>query len=49
LLKHPVRYGAGEPEVRRLAPRVGEHTREVLEEAGYTGEEIERLAADRAF
>jgi crotonobetainyl-CoA:carnitine CoA-transferase CaiB-like acyl-CoA transferase len=30
-------------ELRRPAPIRGQHTREVLEEAGYTGTEIERL------
>ncbi len=32
VLKHPVRYGAGEPELRYLPPEVGEHTGEVLAE-----------------
>jgi crotonobetainyl-CoA:carnitine CoA-transferase CaiB-like acyl-CoA transferase len=49
LLKHPIRYGAGEPEVRGLAPGIGEHTLEVLQEAGYSGEEIEDLRAAGAF
>jgi crotonobetainyl-CoA:carnitine CoA-transferase CaiB-like acyl-CoA transferase len=49
LLKHPIRYGAGEPEVRGLAPGIGEHTREVLQEAGYSGEEIEDLREAGAF
>jgi crotonobetainyl-CoA:carnitine CoA-transferase CaiB-like acyl-CoA transferase len=29
-------------------PRVGEHTREVLEQLGYSAAEIEKLAADKA-
>ena len=36
LLKHPIRYGAGEPEVRHLPPAIGEHTEDVLREAGYS-------------
>jgi crotonobetainyl-CoA:carnitine CoA-transferase CaiB-like acyl-CoA transferase len=32
VLKHPVRYGAGEPELRRVPPAAGEHTAEVLAE-----------------
>jgi crotonobetainyl-CoA:carnitine CoA-transferase CaiB-like acyl-CoA transferase len=45
LLKHPVRYGAGEPTVRHLPPRIGEHTETILREAGYSPAEIERLRA----
>jgi crotonobetainyl-CoA:carnitine CoA-transferase CaiB-like acyl-CoA transferase len=42
-LKHPVRYGVGEPAVRRLPPSIGEHTLEVLQDAGYSAAEIEHL------
>jgi len=34
VLRHPVRYGAGEPELRHVPPEVGEHTAEVLAELG---------------
>jgi crotonobetainyl-CoA:carnitine CoA-transferase CaiB-like acyl-CoA transferase len=37
VLKHPVRYGAGEPELRRVPPAPGEHTQEVLAELGFGG------------
>jgi crotonobetainyl-CoA:carnitine CoA-transferase CaiB-like acyl-CoA transferase len=33
------------PSVRRHAPLLGENTREVLAEAGYAADEIERLLA----
>lgn len=48
VLAHPVRYDGAAPPVRQLPPRLGEHTREVLAEAGYSGDEIERLIADGA-
>jgi crotonobetainyl-CoA:carnitine CoA-transferase CaiB-like acyl-CoA transferase len=43
LLKHPVRYGVGEPAVRHLPPGIGEHTEKILQEAGYSAADIERL------
>jgi crotonobetainyl-CoA:carnitine CoA-transferase CaiB-like acyl-CoA transferase len=33
--------------LRRPAPQLGEHTREVLEEIGLTGKEIDALASRR--
>ncbi|KXS96448.1 hypothetical protein AC578_3223 [Pseudocercospora eumusae] len=38
-----VKFSEIEPEIRRLPPRLGEHTDEVLTEIGYTPEEIEDL------
>ncbi len=43
VLRHPVRYGAGEPELRHLPPEAGQHTAEVLAELGYSGSEIAAL------
>ena len=40
----PARFSATPAAVRRPAPLAGQHTREVLAEAGLTEEEINRLA-----
>jgi crotonobetainyl-CoA:carnitine CoA-transferase CaiB-like acyl-CoA transferase len=40
----PSEWSETKPEYRRHAPRLGEHTREVLREAGYTDAEIEAMA-----
>ena len=44
LLAHPVRYDGQAPALRRAPPRLGEHTREVLREAGYSDAEIDAMA-----
>ena len=44
-LRHPVRYGAGEPELRRLPPEVGEQSREILGELGFSDEDVARIAS----
>lgn len=43
LLKHPVSYSAAEPSVQRLPPSLGEHTDEVLQQMGYSPDEIRQL------
>ncbi|WP_341992514.1 CoA transferase [Azorhizobium sp. AG788] len=42
-MKVPSRWSESQPTVQRLAPRLGEHTDEVLTEAGYAAEDIARL------
>jgi crotonobetainyl-CoA:carnitine CoA-transferase CaiB-like acyl-CoA transferase len=45
MLTFPVRASATPPAIRRPAPRLGEHTAQVLGELGVTPSEIDRLAA----
>jgi hypothetical protein len=46
LMAHPVRYDGQAPALRRMPPALGQHTREVLAEAGYSAGEIEQLIAE---
>ncbi|MBI4183179.1 MAG: CoA transferase [Proteobacteria bacterium] len=46
-LGSPIKMSKTPPNVRRAAPYLGEHTREVLSEIGYSAAEIERLAKDK--
>jgi crotonobetainyl-CoA:carnitine CoA-transferase CaiB-like acyl-CoA transferase len=43
-VRSPVTFGAAPFRIRRHAPRLGEHTAEVLAEAGFSQDEIERLS-----
>jgi crotonobetainyl-CoA:carnitine CoA-transferase CaiB-like acyl-CoA transferase len=45
MLGFPFAVGGARPAVRRPAPRLGEHTREVLGELGISAHEIERLSS----
>jgi crotonobetainyl-CoA:carnitine CoA-transferase CaiB-like acyl-CoA transferase len=49
LPKLPVRSSAYEFGLRRPAPRLGQHTREILDELGYPNTEIEALASTRVI
>jgi crotonobetainyl-CoA:carnitine CoA-transferase CaiB-like acyl-CoA transferase len=42
----PTRFSASQPQPRRHAPRFGEHSAQILREAGYSDRDIERMAAD---
>ena len=46
---HPVKYSAASTEIGRGAPLIGEHSRAVLAEFGFSAEEIEGLAIDGAL
>jgi len=44
---NPIELSATPPSIRRLPPRLGEHTAEVLASFGFDAAAIERLAADK--
>jgi len=44
----PIKFSATQGETGRPAPVLGEHTREILDEAGYAGEEIDVLFSSGA-
>ncbi len=48
VIGHPVKYRETPAAIRRGAPKLGEHTGDVLAEAGYTVGDVQALAADDA-
>jgi crotonobetainyl-CoA:carnitine CoA-transferase CaiB-like acyl-CoA transferase len=44
-VRQPLRLRGADTVINREVPRVGEHTREVLTDAGYTGHEVDALIA----
>jgi crotonobetainyl-CoA:carnitine CoA-transferase CaiB-like acyl-CoA transferase len=47
LTNPPIRFGAGLPRLRRHPPRLGEHSREILAETGYSEAHIDQLLTQR--
>src|SRR3546814_4999147 len=45
----PARFSASPAGIHRLPPRMGEHTREILEDAGYEPAEIDGLIEKKAI
>ena len=45
----PSRWSESQPAPQRLAPRLGEHSAEILTEIGLSAEDIDRLAAERVI
>jgi crotonobetainyl-CoA:carnitine CoA-transferase CaiB-like acyl-CoA transferase len=43
----PTRWSAAQPELRRHAPRFGEHSAELRRAVGYTDADIARMAESR--
>jgi crotonobetainyl-CoA:carnitine CoA-transferase CaiB-like acyl-CoA transferase len=48
LVNHPNRYDGEVPGIRVLALEIGEHSREILAELGYSAEEVQRLIQSSA-
>ena len=49
MFTNPVQFPTRERDDYHLAPLLGEHTQEVLKEAGYSKEQIEALQADKVI
>ena len=44
----PARFSKSPPNIHRMAPRLGQHTREILQENGYSSAEIDALIEKKA-
>jgi formyl-CoA transferase len=44
----PIRFSGGRSDARLAAPLLGQHTRAVLQELGYSDQEVDALARDKA-
>ena len=47
-LGHPIKFSGTPGSIERAAPRLGEHTREILGDLGYSAGEIDKLYAEAA-
>ena len=45
----PIQWDGERPSVRRVPPKLGEHTDAILGDLGYTPSEIERLERQKAI
>ena len=45
----PSQWSESQPEISRLAPTLGEHSSDILQELGYSDEQIKALAADETI
>ena len=48
VLKFPINFSAGTPDVRYFGPAFGEHTEEILKGVGYSQEEIDAMCESKA-
>jgi crotonobetainyl-CoA:carnitine CoA-transferase CaiB-like acyl-CoA transferase len=48
VLLHPVKFDGKNLPIRKVPPCLGEHTREIMKEVGYSDPEIEHILASRA-
>jgi len=48
-LSNPVRFARTPANLRRRPPRLGEQSEAILQEAGFTSDEIARLRAERVI